>query len=184
MLDDFKAVVDAMAFFMSNPQSAFQSAILDGGSDNILWIRHLKMIMRNNETREIYLNPHLGRLGFNGLTLQHELRLASNNSKLNTIIMTTEIKNKPIVMMTAGELVEVLHEALGIDPEDSAPKVVEKDKTYVYGVGGLAKLLDCSIATAQRRISSGKLDDCIIRSGRLIMIDKDAALNILKGGKV
>lgn len=40
--------------------------------------------MRNNEAREFYLNPHLGELGFNGLTLQHELRLASNNSKLNT----------------------------------------------------------------------------------------------------
>lgn len=98
--------------------------------------------------------------------------------------MTTEIKNKPIVMMTAGELVEILHTALGINTADSHPKVVEKDKTYVYGVSGLAKLLDCSIATAQRRISSGKLDACIIRSGRLIMIDKEAALEILKGGEV
>lgn len=85
-------------------------------------------------------------------------------------------------MMTAGELVEILHTALGINTEDSRPQVMEKDKKYVYGVGGLAKLLDCSIATAQRRLSSGKLDGCVIRSGRLIIIDKEAVLQTLKGG--
>lgn len=86
-------------------------------------------------------------------------------------------------MMTAGELVDVIHMALGINAEDSKPEVMEKGKKYVYGVNGLAKLLGCSIATAQRRISSGILDNCIIRSGRLIVIDKEAAIQTLKGGK-
>lgn len=79
---------------------------------------------------------------------------------------------------------EVLLPAVGFQPETSKSKDEEKGKKYVYGVAGLAKLLGCSISTAQRRISSGKLDKCIIRNGRLIIIDRAAAIQILKGGNV
>lgn len=102
---------------------------------------------------------------------------------LTTIRMKEDIKNKPIMMLTVGELVEVLQPVIGQKADDSVAKVAEQGKKYVYGVAGLAKLLGCSIATAQRRISSGKIDKCVIRSGRLIMIDKEAVLEILKGGK-
>lgn len=98
--------------------------------------------------------------------------------------MTEEIKKKPLVMLTVGELVEVLQPVIGQKADDYVAKVAEQEKKYVYGVAGLAKLLGCSIATAQRRISSGKLDKCIIRTGRIIVIDRDSALEILKGGKI
>ena len=98
--------------------------------------------------------------------------------------MIEEIKSKPILMLTVGELVEVLKPVIGQTADGSNVKAEEQEKKYVYGVAGLAKLLGCSIATAQRRISSGKIDECIIRSGRLIMIDKEAVIKILKGGKL
>lgn len=87
-------------------------------------------------------------------------------------------------MLTAGELAEALLSVFGQKTDGSNAKVTEQGKKYVYGVAGLAKLLGCSKATAQRRISSGKIDACIIRSGRLIMIDRDAVLEVLKGGKI
>ena len=79
---------------------------------------------------------------------------------------------------------EVLLSIVGQNTDGSDVKTAEPEKKYVYGVKGLAKLLNCSISTAQRRISSGILDKCIIRTGRVIMIDRDMALAILKGGKV
>lgn len=86
------------------------------------------------------------------------------------------------MMLTIGELMEVLLPAIGLKTDGSDVKTEEQGKKYVYGVAGLAKLLGCSTATAQRRISSGKIDECIIRTGRIIMIDRDAVLEILKGG--
>lgn len=98
--------------------------------------------------------------------------------------MTNNINDKPIMMLTVGELMELLLPVIGPQADGSEAKAAEQGKKYVYGVAGLAKLLGCSIATAQRRISSGKIDECIIRSGRLIMIDKEAVLKVLKGGKI
>ncbi|MDE6335270.1 MAG: DUF3853 family protein [Muribaculaceae bacterium] len=97
--------------------------------------------------------------------------------------MEETIKNRPIMMLTVGELMEVLLPAIGFQADNSKSMDEENGKKYVYGVAGLAKLLGCSVSTAQRRISSGKLDKCIIRSGRLIVIDRDAVLQTLKGGK-
>lgn len=97
--------------------------------------------------------------------------------------MIDKIKNQPLIALSVGELLEVLLPALGIKPHAEAPQNQEEGRKYVYGVAGLAKLLGCSIATAQRRISSGVLDKCIIRNGRLIMIDREAAIVALKGGK-
>ena len=90
---------------------------------------------------------------------------------------------KQLIVATLEDFVEVLKPLLGLDENPSSNKT-EAGKKYVYGVAGLAKLLGCSIATAQRRISSGALDECIIRNGRLIIIESDAALTILKGGQV
>lgn len=77
---------------------------------------------------------------------------------------------------------EALQPAIGSHTDVSKPHGEETSDKYVYGVAGLAKLLGCSVATAQRRISSGQIDKCIIRTGRLIIIDRDAVLKTLKGG--
>lgn len=90
---------------------------------------------------------------------------------------------KPIFMLTVEELMEALLPALGNQTSKSSPQKEEKDRQYVYGVRGLANLLGCSVATAQRRLSSGILDQCVTRTGRLIIIDREAAVEALKGGK-
>jgi hypothetical protein len=94
--------------------------------------------------------------------------------------MTDQQKNKPLLMVTFGEFLEAIDHAREV-PESPA-SALDIARKYVYGVRGLSRLLGCSISTAQRRISSGILDNCITRSGRLIIIDADAALEILKDG--
>ncbi len=94
---------------------------------------------------------------------------------------TRDILQKQLLTATLEDLVEALKPLLGNDA-NSHTGTKASNKKYVYGVRGLAKLLNCSVATAQRRISSGSLDNCIIRSGRIIVIDSEAALDVLKGG--
>jgi hypothetical protein len=94
--------------------------------------------------------------------------------------MNQELLLKPFAMATIGEVLEAAKAILGRPQAETPPTVVEYGKKYVHGVRGLAKLCGCSISTAQRRISSGILDECIIRSGRMIIIDSEAALEALK----
>lgn len=98
--------------------------------------------------------------------------------------MNNDILNKPIMMLSVGELLEVLTPVLSSRIDGNEQPETDASKKYVYGVAGLAKLLGCSISTAQRRISSGKIDQCIIRTGRIIMIDRDAVLEKMKEGSV
>ena len=53
-------------------------------------------------------------------------------------------------------------------------------KNYVYGLSGLSKLFGCSVSTAQRIKSSGILDSAIVQHGRLIVVDADLALELVK----
>lgn len=48
-------------------------------------------------------------------------------------------------------------------------------KTYVYGLKGLAKLLNVSKSTAARIKASGNLDEAIEQNGNMIRIDADLA---------
>ena len=89
--------------------------------------------------------------------------------------------NKPILLATMGEFLEAVQSLMGTGA-NVPTKEVDSDRKNVYGVRGLAKLLGCSISTAQRRISSGALDDCIRRNGRLLIIDSEGALDALKKG--
>lgn len=98
--------------------------------------------------------------------------------------MDNDILNKPIMMLSVGELLEVLTPVLGSRIDGAEQPKMDASKKYVYGVAGLAKILGCSISTAQRRISSGKIDQCIIRTGRIIMIDRDAVLEMMKESSV
>jgi hypothetical protein len=102
------------------------------------------------------------------------------NQHLSHIKKMINQNEKPLLMVTLGEFLEAIDHAKEIR---DAP-AMERDigRRYVYGVRGLSKLLGCSISTAQRRVSSGILDNCITRSGRLIIIDADTALDILKEG--
>lgn len=96
----------------------------------------------------------------------------------------TLLKEKPLFLSTLGDLVEVLKEELGFASESGND---EKDnifpsggKHYVRGMKELAKALHCSISTAQRIKSSGVIDAAISQNGKVVVIDVERALDILR----
>lgn len=50
----------------------------------------------------------------------------------------------------------------------------------VYGLIGISKLFGCSQATAQRIKSSGVINEAISQNGKIIVVDADLALDLLK----
>ena len=59
----------------------------------------------------------------------------------------------------------------------------KKEKRYVYGLAGIARLFGSSLPTANRIKQSGKIDRAITQIGRKIIIDAELALE-LAGRKV
>lgn len=56
-------------------------------------------------------------------------------------------------------------------------------KKYVYGIRGIAKLMNCSISSANRLKKSGVIDKAIIQNGRKIIIDSQLALDLMRNPK-
>jgi hypothetical protein len=79
----------------------------------------------------------------------------------------------PVAMLTAGELKQVLKD---VQPEQAIEE--KKEKRVVYGIPGIAKIFDCSIPTAQRIKSSGKIDRAITQPGRKIIVDANLAVEL------
>lgn len=90
--------------------------------------------------------------------------------------------SKPLWQMTAGEFLDLLKTNNVAEPEivEVVPQVENKEKRYVHGIQGIATLFNCSIATANRIKSSGKIDDAITQVGRKIVIDADLALELAR----
>lgn len=92
-----------------------------------------------------------------------------------------ELLLKPIWQMTGEEFLSLLE-----DNENSYPKTDENTllqsqfPKYVYGIRGIANLLNSSIATANRLKKSGKIDAAIIQTGRTIIVDVEKALALIK----
>lgn len=79
------------------------------------------------------------------------------------------------------EIIEKKLEDLTKAVRQLADRIDEKKppkKEYVYGIKGLSRLLDCSIATAQRIKSSGVINGAIIQRNRRIIIDAQKALEL------
>lgn len=74
-------------------------------------------------------------------------------------------------------LKECFAEAMFAPSPDEGVKV---KKHYVYGLAGLCKLLGCSTATASRIKRSGVIDAAISQTGKIIVVDADLALDLLK----
>lgn len=55
-----------------------------------------------------------------------------------------------------------------------------RGKKYVYGIRGIAKLLDCSSSSANRLKKSGIIDEAITQNGRKIIVDSELALELIK----
>lgn len=83
--------------------------------------------------------------------------------------------NKPLFQLTAGEFILLLKESVS-----EQPKQEEAQKRLVYGIAGIAQLFGCSKTTANRIKASGKIDEAITQCGRMITVDADLALSLLK----
>ena len=57
-------------------------------------------------------------------------------------------------------------------------KNLNSENMYEYGLKGLAKILGCSISKASKIKSSGILDEAIIKTGNIIIIDKKKAIEL------
>ncbi len=87
-----------------------------------------------------------------------------------------EILEKPFFSMTGGEILALFNAI-------AEQKSVTKDfteKKYVYGITGLAKLLDCGKTKAQEIKNSGVIDEAIYQTGKKIVIDAEKALQLIK----
>ena len=91
------------------------------------------------------------------------------------------IKDKPIIQATLGDLQEMIEEMFA-SPNDypADPHARDVKRHFVYGLAGLAKLLGVCKATASSIKSSGILDPAISQHGKVIVIDADLALDLLK----
>jgi len=94
--------------------------------------------------------------------------------------MKTDIDlNKPIWQLTVGEFLQLLEQRQPIFlKETETPK-----KRLVYGIAGIAQLLNCSMTTANRIKASGKINRAISQCGRMITVDADLALELMKQPK-
>jgi len=89
--------------------------------------------------------------------------------------MTTEYLNKPLFSLTVGEFIE-------LQKNTQNPVTIDQTNNltrYVYGLAGLAELLNCTIRTAQRIKSSGRIDKAVIQTGRTIAINAELAMQLL-----
>ena len=82
--------------------------------------------------------------------------------------------NTPLWQLTIGEFLELAN----ITPT----VVVEppKGKVFVYGIAGIAQIFNCSMTTANRIKKNGKINKAISQSGRMITVDVELALELMK----
>ena len=81
-----------------------------------------------------------------------------------------------ILLMDKEQLLEAIKEVVN----DSVQSSNKSQKTYVYGINGLASILGCSRPTAQRIKSTGKLDEAISQNGRTIVVNVEKALELIR----
>lgn len=89
--------------------------------------------------------------------------------------MQTINPNTRIIDLTVGELMELLGQQQSVVVDN-----VPKEKRLVYGIAGIAQLFNCSMTTANRIKASGKIDKAISQCGRMITVDADLALELMK----
>ncbi len=61
-----------------------------------------------------------------------------------------DLLSKPVWQMTGEEFIFLNRHALQGSGTKPAQPAADKDKKYVYGIGGIARLFGCSIPTANR----------------------------------
>ena len=93
--------------------------------------------------------------------------------------MDEEIKGKPLIQATLGDMEILIRSILHMEAEEN--KVVDKQvPEYTYGIKGVGEFMGCSDTTVYRRIKEGKLDDAMFRNGRLLIFDTEKVMEVLK----
>ena len=89
--------------------------------------------------------------------------------------------DRPLYTLTAREFLDLMQTAVQpVKVENSTPNQAKK---YVYGIGGIAELFNCSKTTAGLIKRSGKIDKAISQVGRKIAVDAELALELYKLSK-
>jgi hypothetical protein len=91
------------------------------------------------------------------------------------------LRVKPLIQMTGEEFIFLQNNLNNEIPIKTLEP--EKGKKYVYGIKGLAKLIDGSTSKANRLKKSGIIDKAIIQNGRKIIVDAELALELMKESK-
>lgn len=87
--------------------------------------------------------------------------------------------DKTLLTCSLDEFITAFGERLGLMQGDSQETRGNK-RNLVYGLAGLSELLGCSVSTAARIKKSGVLDPAIHQTGKIIVVDADLALDLLK----
>lgn len=82
--------------------------------------------------------------------------------------------------MTGEEFLSLSKSQKDIIPTERIAITQPTDKKLVYGIRGIANLLDCSIATANRIKKSGVIDEAIYQHNRKIVVDSEKALHLFR----
>ena len=89
--------------------------------------------------------------------------------------------NTRIIDLTVGELKDLMMMMIQHPQQPAAEeKPKPAPKHYVYGIAGIAQLFNCSMTTANRIKASGKINRAISQCGRMITVDADLALELMK----
>jgi hypothetical protein len=91
----------------------------------------------------------------------------------NRIMIDNKIR---IIDLTVGDLLDII----GKTPTVVVDNMPKPEKRFVYGISGIAQLFNCSTTTANRIKASGKIDRAISQCGRMIVVDADLALELIK----
>ena len=93
-------------------------------------------------------------------------------------------RDKLLLQLTGQEFVDLLREGLGLSMLGyDDPEPLEVKKHLVYSLKGLSDLLGCCKSTASNIKQSGVIDAAISQKGKIIVIDADLALDLLKTSK-
>lgn len=92
--------------------------------------------------------------------------------------MAIDDPNKRVIDMTASEFAEVLYDVM--QSISNKEEEFKPSRRLVYGIAGIAQLFNCSMTTANRIKASGKIDKAISQCGRMITVDAELALQLMK----
>lgn len=94
--------------------------------------------------------------------------------------MDERLLAKPLFQATLEDLSIILDDLFTRHGNISPEKLEKPSKKYIYGLAGIQQLLSCSLSTAYRIKKSGVINSAISQVGRIMVIDAELAIDLLK----